>query len=279
MHFPQYWARGTAKAGRLATRATGWSDRSVMDALDAARTRAEHVLLALATGEPLDHYAYGARTPLREEIVEHHGKNGESGEAVVTRNRYGSLILNTARVLFADVDDPQHERTSFLAALFGGKPKFDIEMERDAIRRRVEGVVAGRKNLRCALYRTKAGFRLLVLSRLFDPESDETKNLFEDLGADPLYTRLTGNQKCFRARLTPKPWRCGLSMPPYEFPRETEKPELAFLKWRKKYESVIAGYATCEFLGEIGTGEEIPEAAFVRRLHDARSIGAGRPLA
>ena len=69
MHIPLYWARGTAKAGRLFTQATGWSDKSVVEACDVARARAERVLLALAAGKELDHYAYGARSPLREEII------------------------------------------------------------------------------------------------------------------------------------------------------------------------------------------------------------------
>lgn len=277
MHFPQYWARGSAKAGRLSTSATGWSDKSVVEACDVARARAERVLLALAAGKPLDHYAYGERDPLREEIVEQHGQSGRSGEVVITRNRYGSLVLNSADVMFVDIDEPKKRKKGFLGFLFGGRK--DAEEELMLLRRRIEGAVMMQDNLHCALYRTAAGFRLLVLNRLFDPATDEVKCLFEAMGTDPLYARLTKNQKCFRARLTPKPWRCGMAMPDYEFPRETEKPELAFAKWLTDYNRTIAGYATCEFLCEIGSGQGVPEAEFVRKLHDSYCLAAGKPLA
>jgi len=277
MHIPQYWARGTARAGRLFTQATGWSDRSVLEACDAARAKAERVLLALAAGRQPDHYAYGAREPLREEVIQRHGKSGDGDEVIITRNRYGSLVLNTANVMFVDVDDPKPRRSGIMAFLFGGGRV--TEAERMEFRRRVEGAVLRHDNLRCAMYRTKAGFRLLVLNQLYDPSAAGTKELLQSLGADPLYTCLTQNQKCFRARLSPKPWRCKMAMPPYEFPRETEKPELAFMKWETEYKRTIAGYATCEFVCEIGTGPDLPEAAFVRKLHDAYCISAGKPLA
>jgi hypothetical protein len=277
MHFPQYWARGTAKAGRLATSATGWSDKSVVDACDVARARAERVLLALAAGKQLDHYAYGERDPLREEVVERHGRSGDSAEVVITRNRYGALVLNSAGVMFIDIDEPKKRKGGFLSFLFGGRK--DLEAERMLLRRRVEDAVLSQKSLHCVLYRTAAGFRVLVLNRLFSPDSEETKALFDAVGTDPLYARLTQNQKCFRARLTPKPWRCGMAMPDYDFPRETERPELTFMRWLTDYNRTIAGYATCEFLTELGSGEALPAAAFVRRLHDSYCLAAGRPLA
>jgi hypothetical protein len=276
MHIPRYWARGTAKAGRLFTKATGWSDRSVIEACDAARAKAERVLLALAAGNQLDRYAYGERDALREEIIEQHGKSGDKGEVIITRNRYGSLVLNTPNVMFVDVDDPKPKKKGFFASLFG---KREIMADCMELRRHVEGSIMRHDDLHCAIYRTKAGFRVLVLNKLYDPASDETKTLLQSLGSDPLYTCLTQNQKCFRARLSPKPWRCKMAMPPCEYPRETEKPELAFMRWVAAYNKTIAGYATCEFAGEIGTGAEAPEAAFVRKLHDAYCISAGKPLA
>jgi hypothetical protein len=59
------------------------------------------------------------------------------------------------------------------------------------------------------IYRTRAGLRLLATQGLVEADSDVADGVFEALGADPLYRKLCKTQKCFRARLTPKPWRCG----------------------------------------------------------------------
>ncbi len=58
------------------------------------------------------------------------------------------------------------------------------------------------------IYRTRAGLRLLATHALFDPETAAADGVFDALGADPLYRQLCKTQKCFRARLTPKYWRC-----------------------------------------------------------------------
>ncbi len=65
--------------------------------------------------EPPRAYAYGDR-PLREEIVRSVAGDGERA-AVVTRNSFGCLVLNTAGVLFVDVDLPRavERRTRRLA--------------------------------------------------------------------------------------------------------------------------------------------------------------------
>lgn len=57
------------------------------------------------------------------------------------------------------------------------------------------------------VYRTSAGFRLIVQGKGFTPGSPETRKLMRRFGADYLYATLCDAQKCFRARLTPKPYR------------------------------------------------------------------------
>ena len=63
-----------------------------------------------------------------------------------------------------------------------------------------------------ALYETPNGVRVLALHRTFQPRSDEVTRLFSELGADPAYSRLCRLQACFRTRVSPKPWRIGLSV-------------------------------------------------------------------
>ena len=53
-----------------------------------------------ASGGATTHqYLYGSRQPLREEIIRYLGDDGR-GYAIITRNRYGALVLNTAQVPF-----------------------------------------------------------------------------------------------------------------------------------------------------------------------------------
>src|SRR5262245_36925056 len=108
MRFLRHWAKASARATsadgrRLEFACWRGSDLSVEDARTRARMAAEEVAARAAqTGEPPRAYLYGDR-PLREEVVRPLDGNG-SGGAVVTRNAYGCLVLNTAGALFVDVD-------------------------------------------------------------------------------------------------------------------------------------------------------------------------------
>ena len=77
-------------------------------------------------------------------------------------------------------------------------------------------------------------------------------------GADPLYRQLCKAQKCYRARLTPKPWRCGVRHKPERWPFLDARAEKHFQKWQAQYESFAAGWATCEFVRKIGNGDVHP---------------------
>jgi len=281
VHIPKYWARaGIVKDGRSRNIASGWSDASREEARVMARKKVDRMLLALASSSDLERYEYGERSPLREEIVELFGDDGTPEQVIVTRNRYGSLVLNTAGVMFVDIDDPepQFAAKGFVDLILGRKKEIPCEDLKTRIDR-IAGTVEVRGNPHCVIYRTKAGLRILVTGRLYDPASEETHVFLEACRSDPLYTCLTLNQKCFRARLSPKPWRCNMSRPPFVFPRESEEEEDVFERWETKYAEASRRYAVCEQVCEIGTSSETTEGVFVRKLHDSYCIGAGKPLA
>jgi hypothetical protein len=48
----------------------------------------------------------------------------------------------------------------------------------------------------------------MAIDQEFRPEAPETDRLLRLSGADPAFVQLCRAQKCFRARLTSKPWRC-----------------------------------------------------------------------
>lgn len=137
--------------------------------------------------------------------------------------------------------------------------------------RRVRRFVAAHPDWRLRVYRTPAGLRLLALHRRFDPREDAVRACFDALGVDPLYARMCLNQNCFRARLTPKPWRMGLQRlrAPYS---AAWRPEHAVLParraWIERYDREAQGYAACRYLETLGSGPADPGAESVQALHD-----------
>jgi hypothetical protein len=121
------------------------------------------------------------------------------------------------------------------------------------------------------IYRTRAGVRLLATHDLMEPDSPATDAVFEALGADPLYWRLCKAQKCFRARLTPKPWRCGIRQQPPRWPWPNAKAEKWFQNWHAQYQSYAASWATCEFVSLAGVAEVHPEIVPVLQIHDTNT--------
>ncbi len=122
------------------------------------------------------------------------------------------------------------------------------------------------------VYRTPAGLRLLALHRLFDPREPEVKACFDALGVDPMYAQMCFNQNCFRARISPKPWRIGLPRlrPPYSAAWRPEHADLpARREWIAAYESEAEEYAACRYVETLGSAHADPAAEAVQYLHDA----------
>ncbi len=274
MYFPKHWAKAThtrtAPDGRTFTFGCwGWSDESAEAAQREAYARAERVTARFLSGQPLDRYGYGDR-PLREEQLEIFDDEGGRTAAVITRNSYGALVLNTARAMFIDVDLPEAKPVGLLGALFGGKKPTP---EAGALAR-FQQWAAQRPDHGVRVYRTAAGLRGLVTSNPFHPAGSEAQQILHALGSDPLYIALCRTQESFRARLTPKPWRCGLIPPPSTYPHLTPQAERHFQEWARRYESVSAQYAVCRLIAHYGDRRLHPEIAPIVALHDKHALPA-----
>jgi hypothetical protein len=294
---------------QITVRRFGWSETSQAEAQANAELRAQEAMARIAAGEklarrePRTAYNGAAGVPIREEVLERHG------ETVITRNGYGARCLNTPKVLFVDIDfdTPAGCRATLwiasclalvavvagwrlhhlnlvvpgvIAALFAGhglalllrrvRVLIGGGVERIA-RRRIESFAASHPGWRLRLYRTPAGLRVLALHRLFDPAEPAVAECFAALGADPMFVRMCLNQHCFRARLSPKPWRIGigdhLRPRPGVWPVKPERlPERQ--SWVERYDRASSGHAACRYLDTLGGGPVHPEAAVVQQLHD-----------
>jgi hypothetical protein len=247
------------------------SDTSEAEARESALTAATRILDAFVSGRKLDRYTYGC-VPLREEVMNKVEDERGNRIAVVTRNLYGSLVLNAERVMFVDIDFPPvlaGEATKhFFARLFGRTKKSPEGEREEKARTDIEQFMAAHASWGLRLYRTFAGLRGIVTHDLFDPKGDAALDILREMGSDPLYVKLCKAQECFRARLTPKPWRCGHCANTLGYPIEDAKAAQRHEKWKSDYEARQRGYATCRFLGQLGNGDIHPEVGRVVELHD-----------
>ncbi|HET9405540.1 MAG TPA: hypothetical protein VFO57_13265 [Burkholderiales bacterium] len=280
MHFPKNWAKAAADKFEC----WRWSDVSAED----ARAQAETVVRAIAerarsSGQLPDRYGYPDR-PLREEVLREFRNDAGELTAAITRNAPGCQVLNTARAMFVDVDFPEPTLLGMFASVkrwFTPTPANQPgpESHEATALIKARSWANAHRGWSWRAYRTRAGLRLLATHELFEPKSQVVEEVFEALGADPLYRRLCQAQESFRARLTPKPWRCGLEDLWVRWPWTDVRREV-FLKWDAKYREVSAGFATCRLVAEIGAKQVHPEIQPLIAIHDEMTgVGHSKELA
>lgn len=234
----------------------GGSNISVEDARLRAREKAEKIQRKIA-GEKhvFDRYEAEIREEILQMIDDH---------SVITRNRYGAQVLNAENLLILDIDKPK--------ATGGLFKKKDTRPPKDQIFDMVRNLATTKyRDYGFRTYETYQGARVIVLGNSFDPRNGETKKMMDEFNCDPLYTTLCNKQGCFRARLTPKPYR--MKMRPYKvnFPREDVDTE--FQHWLMEYERESRNFSVCKFIEQVGASQYMND---VVRLHD-EITGVGYP--
>lgn len=306
---------------QVTVRRFGWSNDSQSAAQTMADGRAQEALEQILSGkrlprrEPKVGYNGAERIPIREEIV------ATYGSSVITRNSYGARCLNSPEVFFADIDYRTDLPASvillvLLALAFSGiyvgwitgqkllatilaiglmlfaapVARLFVWVSRklrggpDVVaRNRVSKFIDTHREWNVRLYRTPAGLRILATHQTFDPQDPSVSRSFRELGADPLYVRMCLKQNCFRARVSAKPWRVGISdhMKPRPgiWPISAERmPDR--IAWITRYEMAANGYAACEFLESLGSGVVSSQVKDAIELHDRLSQANSRlPIA
>ena len=179
---------------------------------------------------------------------------------IITRNRYGALVLNSEDHCFIDVDNTSDIPCN-LPRILGRTPSCKEQMLL-----KLEQIAARPKfsELAFRLYETAAGFRILVKGDLeLSPQSELVTGLFCAFESDPLYELLCVKQNCFRARLTPKPGRIGVSRTGFDFHYPYANP-IQIKQWILKYEEALEKFAVCRLAGEFGRRFTTP----VTEIHD-----------
>lgn len=226
----------------------------------AARLRAEAAGRGQVLRHDHDRYPYPERV-LVEPVLERVTAGGHE-IARLTRNGYGATVLNAYAVMFVDVDTEKDSSNAATEALVDSKQAIAA----------LAALCDRRADVRFRVYQTRAGLRYLCTSRLFDPASGEAAEVLALLHSDQRYRLLCRVQKCFRARLTPKPWRCLQAAPP---------PSGLFGRLKAAASAAKAAdpahFAACRYLETIGRAEPIePAAQTIWEIHD-RLAGAASP--
>jgi hypothetical protein len=233
----------------------GGSNRSEADALADGQLRLEAVKRRIAGVEKGKGRDYEG--DIREEPIEWIGDRD-----VVTRNRYGAEVLNTTSIVFVDVDQPP----SSIMGIF--RPPRSREQRKQAILqsldKRFQKPDLGRMGIR--VYETHSGVRLILGLQDMDPRSQEANKLMRSFNADRLYAALCARQNCYRARLTPKPYRIGVKRMRLRYPYD-EKDRNFIDAWIREYDAKSEGFSSCRLVQVQGRDILTPAV----RLHDQRT--------
>lgn len=123
------------------------------------------------------------------------------------------------------------------------------------------------------LYKTPKGLRVLVTHQPLAPHAAEVQQLFSALQVDPLYARLCQQQQCFRARVTAKPWRIGISGASPQVRRWPVAPGYQAQRdaWCSHYDNMAADYSACHFIDQLGNAHIDAAIQPLLDWHDAAS--------
>lgn len=285
MQYYRYWAKANStqlRPNNYPVTAWGYSNVSQADAEHLALQRADAKVSQLKQ-QPTDEGTYGyGLGALPEQLIDELSLNDQV-IAIITRNNYGSLVLNAGNVLFADIDLPE-PTLGFWGALkmmFGNAPKESTNAPKinSGLLEKIQNLCAENPKFGLRLYKTKAGYRAAITHTVFEPGSNDANQLLERLGSDKLYVQLCERQSCFRARLTPKPWRIKMSSPPTRFPFKTPNHQQWFEEWVADYEKASKDYSVCTAIGEFGNPQVADNVELVLKVHDLYCCGDSPRLA
>ncbi len=268
MKFPKFWDRVQNPRGSVTAR--GWSEISLEQATANARDRLQRILAALGSQKKFDleRYSYVIDNVICEQVIDRI-QDGDRDQAVISRNSYGSLIMNAANMMFVDIDLPKPPKPGWISRWFRKPSPAPVLSPEAETLERIRNWQSGNGDTTLRVYRTHAGFRVIVVNRMFDSVDAHAVSIMNELGSDSLYVTLCQSQSCFRARLTPKPWRVGMTKPPKMFPFFSPADEAAFDAWYQQYSAQSKQFKVCIFVETLGRAAIAPQHQQLIAQHDA----------
>ncbi len=163
---------------------------------------------------------------------------------IVTVCRYGALILNTTQYTILDLDDYPYDFMDIFKSFKGMSKKDRIIYK---FTQRLKRNPALGDDFR--IYETAKGIRVIGKTYI-DPNTKNFMPLMRKLSVDWIYIQLSIKQKCYRARLTPKPYRIKARTIKIKDPLVCESQN--YLEWSESYKKKSKNYSVVKLKKTIG---------------------------
>ena len=236
------------------------SNQSEEAASQKAVEKAKDIERRIAERKPKDSYQVAIKEHVNEVIDDSN---------IITVCRYGAKILNTTSHTILDLDDyPVHLFDCF-------KPVRKLN-KKDRIVFKFEQSVQKFPELgtNFRIYETTKGIRVIG-NKYINPDSDGYTALMRKLYVDWIYIELSKKQRCYRARLTPKPHRMKIQTIKVKSPVDCQ--DDAYLNWEQAYTRKSSQYSVVRLVKSLGRDFSNDK---IVKMHDRIcNLAAARTLA
>lgn len=211
------------------------SDVSKEDARRLLLERAEQIESRIQRKAGVDEYEAEIKEAIAQEI---------DANNVITVCRYGALILNTMQYSVYDLDGYHKSVFDF----FGPLRHMNFK-QRIVHKFKINAKKFPELGNSFRIYETCKGVRVIGKQYL-DPGRERFRKIMDALCADYTYTALCIKQRCFRARLTPKPYRMKIDTYRVLSPLECET--AGYQSWAAMYASEAQAFSVVKLIETIG---------------------------
>ena len=252
MKYFKYWVKEDFKIkidGNIETiNILSGSNESKRSASEDAKILANKIEQRISKRKSADEY----EVPIKE-----HVNQIIDDSNVVTICRYGALILNTQQYTFLDLDDYPFDFKDIFRSYKNMSKKERIVHK---FLERIDRYPVLGSDFR--IYETTKGIRVIG-KKYIDPTEKKYFSLMRKLSVDWIYIQLSKKQRCYRARLTPKPYRMKMKTIRVKDPLFCETQE--YLDWAREYREHSKKYSVVKLLKTVGKDFGLEP---VIKLHD-----------
>ncbi|SMF46665.1 hypothetical protein SAMN02745866_02986 [Alteromonadaceae bacterium Bs31] len=224
------------------------SNSSIDDAKHEALLRAKEIEARISKRRPKGEYEAGVREFVSEIL---------DASNIVTVCRYGASILNTDQYTVLDLDDYAKSIWDVFKPLKGLSKKERIIFKFEEFLSKNPEIGSDFR-----IYETANGIRVIG-KKYLDPTDRKYSRLMSKLNVDWLYLILSRKQQCYRARLTPKPYRLGIKTIKVHTPLVCKTQ--AYKNWSIMYDDAALNYTVAKYVKSIGRDFSFEKAV---RFHD-----------
>ncbi len=211
------------------------SNESEADAAKRAKEQASIIEERIQSGSKKEEYESSINEYVEKEIDDSN---------IVTICRYGAKILNTDEYTILDLDDYPVDILDFFRSVRKLPKKERIVAKfLDRVTKNQEIGTDFR------IYETSKGIRVIG-KKYIDPEGKGYTKLMRSLNVDWLYVFLSKRQMCYRARLTPKPYRLKIKTIKVSSPLVCSSDD--YIQWEKMYTEASNKSAVAKYLQSVG---------------------------